>query len=383
MAIGGRGHRLKRIAVFSVPLALGGAYWFVRNLIASGSPLPSVRLAVGPVGFPSSGFLYLDKFGFSIATYLTDVTAWRNFFLPGLALAFGRTWWLTLSCALAGVVALLLLGNRVHRVLGAVIIIAIVGELITPNTAGGVRNAPVLFAGNLRFITPLVAIALIAPASLPALRAGRRRLAVMAVLGAAFFGEQLFPELSLWSARKTLLLPIAAGVIFALIGLALLRNPRFLRRPPIRMALGAAGVCALVLGGAWGAPRYYLSRYASSSIPAEWQWARGVHEQRIAVQGYSLQYPLYGSDLSNYVQFIGDRGHYGEIHVVQSCFEQRRLLHDGGYRYIVIGNEYPQNTPRPDTAWTQSASGAEMILKTPTAMVFRLDAARMSPVGCN
>ena len=75
-----------------------------------------------------------------------------------------------------------------------------------------------------------------------------------------------------------------------------------------------AAVKILVAGG-FALQQFYLrGRYTNAvPIPHIYKWARQVHDERIAVVGayVFLQYPLYGRDVSNYVQYVGARGPHG------------------------------------------------------------------------
>ena len=44
-------------------------------------------------------FLIVDRLGFSVASYLTDVEVWRRYFRPGMAFGFGPGWWAVLAPA--------------------------------------------------------------------------------------------------------------------------------------------------------------------------------------------------------------------------------------------------------------------------------------------
>ncbi len=62
-----------------------GIVWYARNLIDADNPLPNVHISVGPVQLPSPPSFP----AFSVAHFLTDGSAWRVYFFPGLRQAFG------------------------------------------------------------------------------------------------------------------------------------------------------------------------------------------------------------------------------------------------------------------------------------------------------
>ena len=76
---------------------------------------------------------------------------------------------------------------------------------------------------------------------------------------------------------------------------------------------GAAVAVAALVG--WFEQRHYLERRYENTSPrlqlaSTLRWARDIRDARIAVagiRGVFNQYPLYGTDLSNHVQWLGDR----------------------------------------------------------------------------
>ena len=60
-----------------------------------------------------------------------------------------------------------------------------------------------------------------------------------------------------------------------------------------------------------------------------------MRHQRIAVAGTPDQYPFYGVDLSNHVDYMGAGGPHGEFSSFNACEPYRRTLARGRYRYVV------------------------------------------------
>ena len=83
---------------------------------------------------------------------------------------------------------------------------------------------------------------------------------------------------------------------------------------------GVAAALAFVAAIAIGYPvqRHYLqtatrTRFTTQGLDAAFKWARSVSGARIATTG-TRQYPLFGTDLSNRVQFVGiQRPHGGFV----------------------------------------------------------------------
>jgi hypothetical protein len=104
-------------------LAVGGL-WYVRNFVAFGSPLPAVRIGLGPLALPSVE----APPHYSVAYYATDWDIWDRWFLPGLNSALGPAWWAVVGLAALG--AALGLVQRTLPHIRAVSILTVVGALV-------------------------------------------------------------------------------------------------------------------------------------------------------------------------------------------------------------------------------------------------------------
>ena len=68
------------------------------------------------------------------------------------------------------------------------------------------------------------------------------------------------------------------------------------------------------------------------------RWARDLRDATVAVggiRGVFNQYPFYGTDLSNHVQWLGIEGEDGAFERIPTCAEWRQALADGGYTHVV------------------------------------------------
>ena len=100
-------------------------------------------------------------------------------------------------------------------------------------------------------------------------------------------------------------------------------------------------VVGLVVVAGFGLQHVYLrGRYTRTGPPLA-PWARDVKDQRIAIVGpYAiLQYPLYGKNLSNYVQYVGKKGPHGAFDPIRECAAWRRSLNAGRYSYVVTARD--------------------------------------------
>jgi hypothetical protein len=133
---------------------VGGGYWYLRNLIVSGNPLPQLE-HLGPITLPHPERLQEGRPDFSIAHYATDTVVWQKYFTPELHQAFGILWPLVIVGAIAGGLTALLWGrSRVLRWMGGVALFGMLAYLFTPLSAAGAEGAPEGFGINLRYAVP-------------------------------------------------------------------------------------------------------------------------------------------------------------------------------------------------------------------------------------
>jgi hypothetical protein len=154
----------------------------------------------------------------------------------------------------------------------------------------------------------------------------------------------------------------------------------------VPLALFALLVIAIALG--YPVQRHYLeSRYkdptfTTPGLNAAFAWARDVSDARIATTS-TRQYPLYGTDLSNQVQYLGFPRPHGGFEAPQTCPQYLQLLSEGNYNYVIATRDRLEKgkPPYPPVVkWIENA-GAEPILKKPPTVVFRLSG-RLDPSAC-
>jgi hypothetical protein len=114
------------------------------------------------------------------------------------------------------------------------------------------------------------------------------------------------------------------------------------------------------------------------------EWAQDAHDERIAIVGEVLQYPYYGKDLSNHVQYVGKRGRNGAFAPIRHCAEWRRALNAGHYSYVIITPErFPISVgAAPEAAWTEADPAATLVMNDGDVSLFRLDG-RLDPERCD
>jgi hypothetical protein len=380
----------------------GGGYWYLRNLIQSGNPLPWIH-HLGPIDLPSPEQALGGREAHSVFSYLTNGSVWSDWFFPGLHGALWIVWPVVGAAALAGLLLALIpllfsrasaspprcwaenpsdspvfgpptsaAGRTVAGVLaiaGLVGLAAAVSWLASPTSASGPSGMPRGFESGLRYLTPALILGLALLPTVPPLRALAARLAS---LGPAF-GERPVPPVdhSAPAADGLHLAPHSGG--------KRRRSVEEERLPRRWVAAIVAG--AVVLGVVVGYPvqRHYLhDRYRDPSfttpgLDAAFAWAQGVSGARIATTS-TRQYPLFGIDLSNRVAYVGIKRPHGGFEEAQNCRQFRRLINEGDYDYVVATRdriEAGKPAFPPQAKWTEGPN-AEVVLKKKPTIVFRI-----------
>jgi hypothetical protein len=393
--------RWRAVAAWCVPLLLIGGYFYVRNLAAVGNPLPSTSLGLHlptpPVPTPT----------FTVGQYLFDGTIWRKFYVPGLWAAIGPAWWAILAVVLVGCSAAAFARvSPLQRGLAAVVIVTVVAYVLTPQFLGFVHR-PVYFVFNVRYVSPALALGLCLLPTLSVLARARIAPWVLGAYVAILIGTQFGPTIWSWSAaglsrsqfhERIATSDVTLGIVGALLVAiaasawaargSIPWNPGFPR--PASVVIAAIALIAIT-GLGYPLQQYYLHRrYVSSPpMPTIYRWARSQHDQRIALIGMDLQYPLYGRDDSNYVQYVGKRGPHGAYTPYTSCVAWRNAIDKGRYDYVVVtptgfGLVAKTSVPR-ELEWTQHDPHSSVVLRDgppgASAVLLHLSG-RLDPKGC-
>lgn len=332
--LAGRGHRLRVALTWSAVLAVTGGVWYVRNLVVAGSPVPVLEFSVGPLSLPSVPSGFTDY----IAHYLTTWSIVREVFIPGLDKTLGPVWWVILLSAIGGGALVAVRGGHaLWRMVGGLAVFAFVAYLFTPVNLG-FRNLPIYFTPSVRYAVPALALGLVMLPALPLLQRGAGRRALVVGLAAVFLVTQLDWR-ALWPKPITdelvACLMIGAGAVVAV---AVVRRRPWSRRAMTTVALGCVAAAA---GSAWFVQRDYLeNRYTEGvgSLPAV-EALKARRDARIATDGFVFQYPLYGPDLSNHVQYLGELRSRGEYNTyVTSCRAWKQAINRGRYDYLLVAS---------------------------------------------
>ena len=395
--LAGSGRRLRGAAIFITAVIAGGGFWYARNLLHAGNPLPWID-SLGPISLPAPEVALELRPPFSVAHYATDFDVWRGWFAPGLTDSVGPLWPLVIAAVLVAAVFALVAGrrrggpDRILAVLGGVAIVTLLAYLVTPLTASGPEGQPVGFVWNLRYIGPALALGLVLVPLLPRLRGPRASLAVCAGLLAVLAAQAALLDVwdmgqESWAIASALLVLVGFAVgrwIFS-------RPPE--RRPP-RVALAAAG--AVVAIAAVGAgyveqDRYFDGRYAEVfpdfRVDSAIALANDVDNARIATAGRGgvfFQFGFYGDELSNEVQWVGEPGPRGAWLPIETCEAWREAVNGDDYDYVVT--TYDMRFPGHDETsrereWIRRDPAAKEILEDGPVAVYELTG-ELDPAGC-
>jgi hypothetical protein len=347
------GRRWRALAAAGLAALAGGGYWYLRNLIHTGNPLPWFD-SLGPISLPAPDQALGGREGHSVLGYLSDGSVWSDWLLPGLHDGLTVLWPLLAAASLAGLLLCLARGSSpALRLAGAVGLAAALAWLIAPTSASGPEGLPRGFESGLRYLAPAL------------------------VLGLTVLPAAILPRVARWRGS-----PIAEG------SRSESEHMREGRRDRTRGPLAAVLALLAVVAIGYPVQRHYLeNRYANPTfaapgLNAAFKWAEAISGARIATTS-TRQYPLYGTDLSNRVRYIGEEQPHGGFISPSTCRQWRRLLNEGHYDYVVASRDRvePGKPPYPDsTRWTEGL-GATPILRTPPTVVFKLKGP-LDPLAC-
>jgi hypothetical protein len=359
VVIAPREQRLRALAASSLAALAGGGYWYLRNLAHTGNPLPWIH-HLGPIDLPAPEQALGGREAHSALGYLTNSGVWSDWFLPGLHHALWFLWPLLLTAAITGL--LLALASPLRRrdgngpirteivpsaevlaVAGVVGLASALTWLVAPTSASGPDGMPRGFESGLRYLAPALILGL-------------------ALLPTAL--KRVRPSFVSHSGTKE-------G-----------------RTLGIRLAWVLAAVLVLATAAGYPIQRHYLAdrykdpTFTAPGLNAAFAWARDVSNSRIATTS-TRQYPLFGTDLSNQVQYLGLEQPHGGFEAPKTCQQYLQLLQEGNYSYVIATRDRlePGKPPYPPLAKWLEHAGAHAILKKPPTVVFELPG-KLRPSAC-
>jgi hypothetical protein len=375
-----------------LPMLAGGGFWYLRDLIVAGNPVPQVE-RLGPISLPHPVEVQHVWPDLSILHYATDTAVWRQYFGPGLELAFGSLWPLVVAGALAGaVLALLWGGDRTLRWLGGIVLFGALAYLATPLSAAGPEGAPFEFWINVRYAIPPLLLGLVLLALAPRLGDVPLQWLALAALVVVLWVTN-GADAVLHDRDR------GFGLLLALVAVALPAAILLARRRGIsdREALAGFAVLALLLVVV-GYPlqRDYLRKRfgPESGLPgqemnAAYLWARGVSDARIGLAGTTAgfyQYGLYGTDLSNRVVYLGEKGPHAAFNPIPDCRGFRAAVDAADLDYLVTSPflnfaNSAEPVASPEAGWLRGSPGVEAVDGEGGVTVWRVSGG-LDPAGC-
>ncbi|MGH2923769.1 MAG: hypothetical protein ACRDKH_07060 [Solirubrobacterales bacterium] len=401
--------RVRATLLFLAGVAATAGFWFARNLIHSGNPLPWFG-EIGGIDLPGPDRGLEGRDNFTVAHYLfvdPETSVWSQYFYEPITNLFGPGWFLFFGLAVVGaVLAIARPRTSVVRMLGAVAIAAAVAYLFTPLTAAGPEGEPIAFGINVRYLIPALALALALLTLEPKLTPERLRLpllggGVIVLLLTSLYSDSAY----IWDE------PFASIPVAAVIGVALVAVPVGIaliarRRAALAVAVGTAAALAVAAVG-WERQDDYLdARYTRSEdfrfqLDEAARWAKPRAGERIGVVGSSgafSQYVLYGDELSNRVEYIGRTYPSGDFRTIAEpksedggrgpgkCADFRGAVNDGDYDFVVATPKLDLNDPRtatasPEAGWLRGADGADEVVSGGRVAVFEISG-ELDPATC-
>jgi hypothetical protein len=402
------GYRVRATVIWVVSSLVTGGFWFARNLVHAGNPLPWIK--AGPLPGPDQADINIRE-PHNVAHYLLppDGSTIRHHLVPGLHESFGDLWPLVLAVVIGGFLLAIFRGRTpMIRMLGIVALLSGLAYLVTPLTAAGPEGDPTAFTTNLRYASPAIGLG----AMLLAVDVGLLKPRIQPWLLGSLVILLLVQAVPVWDLTGHLwtrhflvgAVGLAIFLILVPVGLAVARQ----RGASVAM-VGAGAVVALALLVAIGWPKsddYVKDRYQASTAPKDfpvgmkaalaWFNHANLHDSRIAVVGGRpgfKQYVFYGDDLSNRVQYVAHHGPHGAYTPIASegvqdghwpgfpagpyraqCEEWLTALRDGHYDYLVAGPDQRTQSRAPvEAMWTSDDPGAQREMVNDDISVFKLN----------
>ena len=391
-----QGRRLVAFGWWFLPALAGGAFWYLRNLVVAGNPIPEVH-SLGPISLPHPERLQEGRPDFSIIHYATDTGVWREYFGPGLHEAFGALWPLVVfGAALAALLAVLRGRDRIVRWIGAVALFGAVAYLFTPLSAAGAEGEPVGFGINIRYVIPALLAGIVLLPLDRWLDGGKRQWWLLGALVLVFVVTDR-PDDALHDKARVFAFFL---VVLAVLLPALLLYLRGRSLAAGIAAAAATGLVLLLVAIGYPVQRDYLeARFANDGPAAEripgmnldsaYRWARGIEDARIGLAGTTAGfagYGFYGTDLSNRVHYLGEDAPHGGFDAIPTCAAFRAAVNSADLDYLVTSpflNFLHPGDPiaSPEARWLRGEGAVSPILRSGPVTVWKVEG-ELDPAAC-
>ena len=374
----------------------GGAFWYLRNLVVAGNPIPEVH-SLGPISLPHPERLQEGRPDFDIAHYATDTGVWREYFAPGLHEAFGVLWPLVVFGAAAAALLAVLRGrDRIVRWVGAVALFGLLAYLFTPLSAAGAEGEPVGFGINIRYVIPALLAGIVLLPLERLLDGERRQWGLLGALVLVFLVTDR-PDEALHDKARVFAFALVALAVLVPALLVYLRG-RGSGAVPVLAAGAGLLVCLVAIG--YPVQRHYLDNRFANAGPADeripgmhldsaYRWARGVEDARIGLAGTTAGlagYGFAGTDLSNRVRYLGEDGPHGAFNAIPTCAAFRAAVNDADLDYLVTSpflNFLHPGEPvgSPEERWLRGEESVRPFLRSGAVAVWEVRG-ELDPSGC-
>jgi hypothetical protein len=163
---------------------------------------------------------------------------------------------------------------------------------------------------------------------------------------------------------------------------------------------GFAALALLLVAIGYPVQRHYLEHRFLNDVSAEeripgahldsaYTWARDIADSRIGLAGTTagfLQYGFYGTDLSNHVVYLGEKGPHGAYNAIPTCPRFRAAVNAADLDYLVttpflnfIDTSAP--IPSPEAKWLRNDPAAKPINRSGPVTVWKLEG-KLDPSAC-
>lgn len=392
IVLASRGRRQAAAGWWFLPALAGGGFWYLRDLIVAGNPVPQVE-SLGPIPLPHPEQVQKAWPDLSVLHYATDTGIWREYFGPGLELAFGSLWPLVVVGGIAGGALALFRGrDRALRWLGGIALFGFFAYIATPLSAPGPEGAPLQFWINVRYGIPPLLLGLILLPLARGLGSAARQWGLLAALALVLWVTN-GPDAVLDDPGRLF------GVLLAIVAVAIPALILLLRRwgaSNAEVAAGFALLALVVVAVGYPLQRHYLdNRFGPDSglpgqeVDSAYLWARGVEDARIGLAGTTAgfyQYGFYGTDLSNRVIYLGETGPHAAFNPIPDCRGFRAAADEADLDYLVTSpflnfNYATEPVASPEAGWLSGSPGVEAIDSSGTVTVWRVRGS-LDPAGC-
>jgi hypothetical protein len=278
-----------------------------------------------------------------------------------------------------------------------VALLGLVAYVFTPLSAAGAEGEPVGFGINIRYAIPPLLLGLTLLPLAPKRLAGWRELAwlgaFLAVLVITNRSDAALRDparIFSWGLAFVVVV-IPAALIWAYSRVAANGSPAATGRAGgLAWSLPAAGAALVLLVLAIGYPlqRDYLrDRFGPTSevpglqLDSAYQWAREESDSRIGLAGTTagfLGYGFFGTDLSNRVIYLGEKGSHGAYNAIPTCAAFRTAVNAADLDYLVTTPflnfiHTGEPVPSPEAAWLRGDPAATPIRRDGPTTIWKLN----------